>query len=323
MPHEEGSEQAAMNGVVQDLKSVAPYDFFLSNGLFPSDHTLADRSFRMAARFGGRTALISVTDLGSVEHPQIRMSVQAIHPISGDQIQAASILCDSILNLSLDLTPFYRSVSKDSVLGPITRRLRGLKPRKTPTIFEAVVRAILEQQISLAVAHRIQDRLIQTYGERLSLGKDVYYTFPDPAQLAEAREEDLRACGLSRNKATYIRSIARDVAGGSLRIEDLAKEKDTDRILSRLTEIRGIGTWTAEMVLLRGFGRYAAFPAADLGLRRTLSHFYRSENRSMSEEEARQLAEEWGSWKGLAGFYLIAAEITGKGRVRTENGDRT
>ena len=62
------------------------------------------------------------------------------------------------------------------------------------------------------------------------------------------------------------------------------------------------------MIMLRGIGRYEAFPADDLGLRRTLSYFYYG-GEPMDAEEARKLAEGWGCWKGLAGFYLIAAEI--------------
>jgi DNA-3-methyladenine glycosylase II len=295
------------------LDSVAPYNFFLSTRLFAARNSTAKDCFRVALRPGGKAALISVTDQGSVNHPEVRMRARAMHSLTNVQIKEAKTLTESILNLSLDLLPFYRYVSDDSVLGPFTDALRGLKPRKTPTVFEALVRAILEQQISLVAAYHLQDKLIRAYGERLPLEEETFFLFPTPEQLSRGTEEDLRACGLSRNKASYILDIAREVAAGSFRVEDLAKEKNTEVILSVLTEVRGVGTWTAEMVMLRGIGRYEAFPAEDLGLRKALSHFYHAGEVFMDIEEARQRAEPWGPWKGLAGFYLIAAELSGLG----------
>jgi DNA-3-methyladenine glycosylase II len=300
-----------MSGSGVALAAIAPYDFTLSTRLFSSAETAEEGCYRLATRIGDHPALISVNDHGSVDHPQVRMIVQANPPLPADQMEKLKLLTGSILNLALDLSPFYRSVKNDPVLGRITDLLRGLKPRKTPTIFESLVRSILEQQISLVAAHHIQERLIHAYGEPLSLEEGTFYVFPTPEKLARTSEEKLRGCGLSGKKASYIIGIAQDVVDGSFLIEDLAKEENFDSVLSELTTLRGVGEWTAEMVLLRGIGRYEAFPAGDLGLRKTLSHFYRSGKDVMEREEARHLAEQWGPWKGLAGFYLIAAEILG------------
>jgi DNA-3-methyladenine glycosylase II len=313
VPHEESDGEPGMRESGAVLDAIAPYDFFLSTRLFSSAETAEKGRYRLVVRMGDHPALISVTDRGSVDHPQVRMIVRANPPLPADQIEKAKILTGSILNLSLDLSPFYRSVKDDPVLGRITGLLRGLKPRKTPTIFESLVRSILEQQISLIAAHHIQDRLIRAYGEPLTLEEGTVYAFPTPEQLARTTEEQLRGCGLSMKKASYLIGIAQDVVDGSFLIEDLAKEENSDAILSRLTALRGVGQWTAEMVMLRGIGRYEAFPAEDLGLRRTLSRFYRSGKDIMDREDACHLAEPWGRWKGLAGFYLIAAEILGYG----------
>jgi DNA-3-methyladenine glycosylase II len=72
--------------------------------------------------------------------------------------------------------------------------------------------------------------------------------------------------------------------------------------------MRGVGVWTAELTLLRGLRRFDALPADDIGLRRVISHFYRDDAK-LSATEAREIASSWGEWKGLAGFYLIMAEI--------------
>jgi 3-methyladenine DNA glycosylase/8-oxoguanine DNA glycosylase len=311
MPDTKNAEATAMTMSRVTLNPVPPYDFFLSTRLFSFADSPPKDCFQIALPLGEHPALISVIAAGTVDRPLLTMHIRAKNPLAGDQVREATELTASVLNLSLDLSPFYQSVKTDPVLESITGKLRGLKPRKTPTVFEALVRSILEQQISLIAAHRIQERLIHAYGTRLILDEVKFHVFPTPEQLSRASATELRALGLSKNKATYILDIAREVSEGIFPLEGLANEKDTDLLLSRLTEIRGVGEWTAEMVILRGIGRYDAFPATDLGLRRTLSNFYHGRDEVMSVAEVRHLTESWGFWKGLAGFYLIAAELTG------------
>jgi DNA-3-methyladenine glycosylase II len=74
--------------------------------------------------------------------------------------------------------------------------------------------------------------------------------------------------------------------------------------------IRGIGRWTAELTILRGMHRVEAIPADDLGVRKLISHYYRNDEK-ISGVEARNIAEQWGRWKGLAAFYLIVAGLLG------------
>jgi DNA-3-methyladenine glycosylase II len=311
MPHEKSAGKRGLNRAIS-LDTVAPYDFFLSHRIFPPPDPPApeNNSYRYLLRLDGRPALALVTEAGTVEEPLLWLRIRAEGTLSAAQIEDAKVALTSILNLSLDLLSFYQYVRKDPILSPITERLRGLKPRKTATVFEILVRSIIEQQISLYAAHHIQERLIQSFGEIFSLEDSIFSMFPTPEQLARATEEDLRACGLSRNKASYILGIANAVAAGSWDLKALAGEPDTDVLLASLKEIRGVGQWTAEMVMLRGMGRYEAFPADDLGLRKTLSRFYCRES-PLTAEKAREIAEPWGPWKGLAGFYLVAAEWAG------------
>jgi DNA-3-methyladenine glycosylase II len=311
VPHEKNTEEHAIGGKEVALSTVPPYDFHLSTALFASEShiSLADL-YGEVLRLEGIPVLALVRSTGSVDSPILQMEVKAKDPPCPARIEEARIIMQSVLNLSLDLSPFYSYIRNDPVLARITITLRGLKPRKTPTIFEVLVRSIIEQQISLSAAHRIQERLIHSFGEPLILGRETYFVFPTPETLALTTEEGLRNCGLSRNKASYIRGIARSITDGSFALEDLASEQEADIICSTLKAIRGVGNWTAEMVMLRGIGIYETFPADDLGLLRTLSRFYRT-GEPITPDEARELSDHWGPWKGLAAFYLIVAELQG------------
>ena len=151
--------------------------------------------------------------------------------------------------------------------------------------------------------------MIKTFGDVLELDGEVYYGFPTPKKLASASVEELHGCGLSLRKAEYIKDLSAMIVDGKLNLEEL-KNRDAKEIVSELCEIRGIGVWTAELTMVRGMNKVDALPADDLGLRRVISHFYCG-GREISAEEARRIAEKWGRWKGLAGGYLIFAEMLG------------
>jgi len=215
-----------------------------------------------------------------------------------------------LFNLDLDLKPFERAVQGDPVMVYLSRQLRGLKPPRTATVFEALVDSITEQQISLAAAHSMERRLVRTFGDILRLGAMTYHAFPTPERLAGASPGELRACGLSGKKAEYIKSIAHGVRDGSLDLEHHPPGRETGAIVRELTAIRGVGTWTAELTALRGLSRLDAIPADDLGIRRVISRYY-SRSTRIDGLEARRIAEAWGSWRGLAAYYLIVAEHKG------------
>ena len=103
----------------------------------------------------------------------------------------------------LDLKPFYDMARTDSVLGPATARLQGLKPLTAPAAHEALVNIITEQQIRLSGAWS-KRRLIERFGDRLSVPGHAYYAFPTPGRLASLTVEQLRDCGLSTRKAEYV-----------------------------------------------------------------------------------------------------------------------
>jgi DNA-3-methyladenine glycosylase II len=289
------------------VKPVPPFDFKLSATIFsggdPQIRKYEKGTFWQVVRVDSKLLFTIITTTGTVDEPKLSVKLESNEKVFQSDREKAEEIVSALFNLDFDLKPFYEQVKKDSVMARLTHTLRGLKSPSTPTIFEALIDSIVEQQISLNIANKMEKRLIKTFGEVLRLDK-AYYAFPTPQRLASASVQKLRDCGLSQRKVEYINDISKMITDGKLNLEKLKDYKDPNDIITELDRIRGIGTWTAELTMIRGMQRMEALPADDLGLRRVISHFYRNDQK-ISSQEARKIAQKWGTWKGLAGFYLI------------------
>ncbi len=292
------------------LVPLPPFDFNLSAQIFSNGdwrtQRYEDGVFSEIVRLGGAPALITVASQGTVDHPMLLVKVEPEDVFKeghdGADIKA---VVTRLFNLNLDLLPFYEAVKSDRTLLQITRRLWGLHSPSTATVFEALVDSIVEQQISLKAAWSMQRRLIETFGGPLTLRGRTYLAYPGPEKLAAATVEQLRACGLSGRKAEYVQGVAKLVAEG-LDLESF-RSRSEEKIIEELSQIRGVGVWTAEMTMIRGMQKYDAFPADDIGIRRIISRYYYG-GEKISGDEARQTASAWSGWRGLASFYLVMAE---------------
>jgi len=293
------------------LHPAPPYDFALSAKIFSAGDP-AIRSYRAGVFThtfcgGEGTGIVAgVRARGSVDDPRLELTLHSALPPDPGVVEDAKTRVEKILNIHDDLRAFYSDMQDDPVMKEICTRLRGLKSPTTPTVFEALVDSIIEQQISLAAAHTMEDKLVKQFGARFVLKGKEFFCYPTPARLASGRPGQFRSCGLSTRKGEYIRDISRLIDEGNLDLEGLRRYRDIDQIIGELMKIRGIGRWTAELTVLRGMHRVEAIPADDLGIRKLISHFYRNDE-MISGDEARSIAERWGRWKGLAAFYLIIA----------------
>jgi DNA-3-methyladenine glycosylase II len=291
-----------------------PYDFSLSSAIFstgePDIRTYRDGVFRQVLAVDKSVVLADVTSYGTTEAPMLSLSLRSDHVVNRQTAQHAESQVAFMLSLSEDVSPFYQAVAGDPVLADLTVRLRGVRAPVTPTVFEALTDSIIEQQISLKAARSIANRLIRATGKKLALDKKVFYCYPDAEILATTPDSTFRTCGLTSRKGEYIRGIAQLILNGDLNAEGFRKCRDTEKIIEELTQIRGIGRWTAELTSLRGLHRPDAFPADDVGIRRFISRYY-FRDRKISPAEARTLAGRWGDWKGFAVFYLEVADLLG------------
>jgi len=292
----------------------APFNFDLSAQIFsngdPQIRRYEQGKFWQVIRVDGKLALVCVKPEGNAQNPKLAVELRTDCSLTEENKKRARKIVTCLFNLDFDLTEFYADAKNDKTMAYLTRKLRGLKSPTTQLAFEALIDSIVEQQISLKVANAFERRIIKKWGDALSLDDEVYYAYPTPKSLASASQQELRAVGLSERKAEYVRNAASLISEGKLSFESLEQWENADEIIAELDKIKGVGVWTAELTMLRGMRRLEALPADDLGLRRTISHYYCG-GRQITSTEARRIAENWGKWKGLAAYYLIVAEIIG------------
>ena len=175
-------------------------------------------------------------------------------------------------------------------IGPLDgeRRKRG-RPNDA---YGALVRSIVGQQLSTKAARTIYERMIQIYNGKTPTPKQIIATDPD----------DLRAAGLSRAKAAYLRSLAEHIVDGDLPVNDLAELPD-EEVYEVLTAVKGLGRWTVDMFMIFHLGRPDVLPVGDLGVRKAVQINYGLKDLPKPDELER-IAEPWRPHRSLASLYL-------------------
>ncbi|MDX2178202.1 MAG: DNA-3-methyladenine glycosylase [Bryobacteraceae bacterium] len=156
--------------------------------------------------------------------------------------------------------------------------------------FGTLVRSIVYQQVSGKAAATILARLIAA-SKRLT-----------PAAVLKLSVEDMRACGLSGQKTAYIRDLAEKTLAREVRFPQLAKLPD-EEVIAHLTQVKGVGVWTAQMFLMFALARPDVLPTADLGIRSAMKRAYGLEELPKPDEMAR-IAQPWKPWTSVACWYL-------------------
>jgi DNA-3-methyladenine glycosylase II len=184
--------------------------------------------------------------------------------------ERALALVVRMLGVERNLRPFERRAAKISWLGALAKRMRGVKPPRYPTLWEACVNAVVFQQISLFAAAAILRRVIEALGSPIAREDETLYAFPTPQAVLDASDATLGIAGLSTGKYTTLRRIAAALLEGALD-ETMLEERPSSEAATLLTQIKGIGPWTATVILLRGLGRLDVFPMKDSGMARGLA----------------------------------------------------
>jgi DNA-3-methyladenine glycosylase II len=234
----------------------------------------------------------------------VRLSVHVPGARSPRIATAVSAEVRKILGLDFDLAAFYRFAKADPALSALIGPLHGLRPTLAPTALEMLVGSITAQQITLGFAFACRARLVRRWGTPLEIGGEPVHAFPEADVLARAPVDDFRAMKFSTRKAEYIRDVARAVAAGELALARLDASTN-DAVIQTITELRGLGRWTAEWFLARCLGRGDVCPAGDLGVRRAFERYY-GRGRSLGEEAVRRRARAWLEHRNVAVHYLLA-----------------
>ncbi|HVA34285.1 MAG TPA: hypothetical protein VNG31_09065 [Candidatus Baltobacteraceae bacterium] len=175
-----------------------------------------------------------------------------------------------MLGTQTDLSQWYEAVTHTPWLHRLSQILRGLKPPRYPSLWEACAHAVVFQQISIHAAGAIMRRAVEALGEPVVVDGIACIPFPEPDRWLQADESVLRAAGLSQNKVAHLRAVAAGIAQGA--VDEAAIELlPTEQASQALREIRGIGPWSAAVILLRGLGRLDTFPLRDSGVARSMA----------------------------------------------------
>lgn len=174
------------------------------------------------------------------------------------------------LGVDRDLAHFERAAARMRWLSPLALRMRGVKPPRYPTLWEACVNAIVFQQVSLLAAMAVMRRLTLALASPVERHGTTLYPFPSVGRFLAADDGALRAAGLSGAKLATLRRAGEAIAAGTLDERRLEESSSPDAA-ARLREFKGIGPWTAALILLRGLGRLDVFPVNDTSVARNMA----------------------------------------------------
>jgi len=178
---------------------------------------------------------------------------------------------------------------REPAIAAAIKRAGYPEPRIRARGYATLLRTIVGQQVSTKAAESVWRKL-----------EGIVGTLDDPGNIARASDEQLREAGLSRQKASYARSLAEEVTGGRLDLADLPT--DDDEAVAALVRVKGIGRWSAEVYLLFAEGRPDIWPAGDLAVQIEVGRILGHETRP-SEKLTRELAEAWRPHRGAAAIF--------------------
>jgi DNA-3-methyladenine glycosylase II len=207
-----------------------------------------------------------------------------------------------MLGLTQDVEQFESDYHQHPQLGTLLAHHPGLRVPLTATPFEALTWAITGQQISVRAAVSIRRKLIIALALRHSSGLLCY---PGANEIAALAEEDLRQAGFSMSKARTLRALSQLVASGELPLGEWLVTLPVDEIREQLLAVRGIGPWTVNYALLRGFGSLDGSLHGDVAVRRGLQSLLASPDK-ISEAQARGWLAQFSPWRALVAAHLWA-----------------
>ncbi len=184
----------------------------------------------------------------------------------------------------------------DPVLQRLIQRFPDIHLQRRSDPFTTLARAIVGQQISVKAAQTIWDRFALAVGGK---GDPVRI---ESARVSRTRLPTLRRCGLSERKAHYLRDLARHFTSGALDPSEWPQLSD-QALIERLTDVKGIGRWTAEMFLIFHELRPDVFPVADIGVQKAIALHYRDGER-VAVAEMHAVAAPWEPFRSVATWYL-------------------
>ncbi|MGH3061251.1 MAG: DNA-3-methyladenine glycosylase 2, partial [Gaiellaceae bacterium] len=253
-------------------------------------------TYRRALLVNGTPLELAVTQVERASAPRLEVFLAGPHAASSAESAVRSTLA-RLLGLDLDLSDFYAHSARDSALSELAERYKGVKPPRFPSIFECLLNAVACQQLSLAAGLTLLSRLAAIAG----VPTGALHTFPRPTDILRLSRSAIRTLGFSERKAETILELARVASTGELKLKAL-EHLDDAAVAEALVRQRGIGSWSADYVLLRGLGRLHVFPQSDVGALNGLRSFLAAAGRG---DDPRAALASWAPDAGLVYFHLL------------------
>ena len=288
------------------LKPTPPFDFnhslaFL--GFFTptkNEQSLAGQILTKAVCVQGQVVGFQVKSSGDVETPCLDYTLWSEQPLTAEIVHATLDRLSFFLSLDDDLRPFYALGRDDPAFAAIIERLYGYHQVKFLTPFEIACWAILTQRTPMALAHKMKGALTRQYGGVLTLNETAYWAFPEPDSLIEADVNDLAVLVHHTRRAEYLYAAAQAFADAD---EAFLRTAPVAEVKAWLRQIKGIGEWSADFILVRGLGRMECLPGSEKRLLETASRIY-GHGQPLSRMALEQLAARYDPWPGYWSHYL-------------------
>ena len=305
-----------MDRLTASIKPVPPFNFELTAGYhtyFQSRYgtdTMEDGVYRRLLDLDDKLVLASVRSIGTLDAPELALELQGPE-LSPDDVESATDRVSWLLGVDQDLAPFYELGRADQAMAGLVEQFYGLHLPHTASVFEALVLAVLGQQISTSVARIIRTLLIETFGPSAEFDGEIYYAFPRPASIWASSPAELHTMKLTQRKSEYVHGLAGSALDPEMGLERLEELTDQE-IVEKLVALRGVGMWTAQWALIRAVGRPDALPLGDLALRRVVSRLF-MDGEDVNDAKVEEIAQRWSPYRTYATVYLFSALRTGAG----------
>ncbi len=183
-------------------------------------------------------------------------------------------------------------LKKDPKLAKIIKQVGDYNVKITKNRYQSLVEAIIAQQLSGSAAESILKKFKKLFKSK----------FPKPVEVIKTPDSKIRSIGLSKMKIMYIKDLSKKIQSKQLNMRIISTKSD-EYIVEHLTDVKGIGRWTAEMFLIFSLGRLDVLPVGDLGLKKGIQLMY-SLKELPNEKEIEQMAKSWKPYRTVATWYL-------------------
>ncbi|MEJ2038817.1 MAG: DNA-3-methyladenine glycosylase [Desulfosarcinaceae bacterium] len=285
------------NSALLDLPYHPPLDWqtmlaFFQARAVPGVELVEQGVYQRVVCLGGRISMLRVSH--AERKHALRVSSATLTQVKARKELAARVR--RMFDLDADMNAISRVLVGDHRLRPLVRARPGLRLPGAWDPFEAAVRAVVGQQISVKGARTILGRLVQAADREACSEREPLSArcFPTAEALSAA---SLEGVGLTRRRAATLVALSRAVADGEV---DFNKSLSLEHFVRQLTRLPGIGDWTAQYIAMRGMGHGDAFPASDLGIFKALH----SPGKRPTASAIRRQAEAWRPWRAYAAMHL-------------------